>query len=129
MCDWEFSFKIYMKWIFGMEMFDGAEFQYQINSQLSTPTTYSLYLSQTASPVALIQNLVFITGQRGLPKLVHKGCSFVKNKENKESTYWRCSLMKTSKCRARLVTSRNRVSPSSPQHNHAPEFRNYSEYY
>lgn len=82
------------------------------------PSTYS---RQTPS------NLTFVTGQRGMPKLIHRGYSFCRNKANNSTTYWRCSALRLTGCKARVVTNEQQgvCSSTSPQHNHDPDYEQF----
>lgn len=64
--------------------------------------------------------LKFVSGQRGNPKLVIDGYSFVRNKGNDTNIYWRCAKKRTSKCMARAVTNlvMNKCSLTHAEHNH-----------
>lgn len=68
--------------------------------------------------------LTFVSGQRGTPKLVIDGYSFVRNKCNVKHLYWRCSKMRSTKCKAKAVTTRadQKLSVTQPNHNHEPDF-------
>lgn len=64
--------------------------------------------------------LSFISGQRGNPKLVIDGYSFVRNKGNDANIYWRCAKKRTTKCMAKAVTNLdlNKCSLTHAEHNH-----------
>ena len=76
-----------------------------------------------------VKNLIFVPGQRGTPKLVVLGYSFVRNKGNYKTTYWRCSMMRTKKCKAKVVTNQllNEIILTRPNHNHPPDYSQFIE--
>lgn len=45
-----------------------------------------------------------VAGQRGNPKLVLNGFTYIPNKRIKEKTYWNCAHVRQKKCKARLIT-------------------------
>lgn len=77
-----------------------------------------------------VKNLTFVPGQRGSPKLVVGGFSFVRNKGNFTTTYWRCSKMRQSKCKAKVVTNKadNRISLTYSIHNHPPDYMQFMDF-
>ena len=81
----------------------------------------------TGGQTRCVKNLTFVSGQRGSAKLVFDGYSYVRNKGNFTTTYWRCSKMRSKKCKAKIVTNRadNKVSVTHNVHNHAPDFSEY----
>lgn len=64
--------------------------------------------------------LHFISGQRGNPKLVIDGYSYVRNKGNDANVYWRCAKKRATRCKAKAVTNidMNKCTLSYPEHNH-----------
>jgi hypothetical protein len=64
--------------------------------------------------------LQFVSGQRGNPKLVIDGYSYVRNKGNDSNIYWRCAKKRATKCKAKAVTNLdyNKCSLTVPDHNH-----------
>lgn len=70
----------------------------------------------------------YVTGQRGLPKLVYNGYSFVRNKGNATATYWRCSMLRSQRCPARIVTqvASNDVCVKRAIHTHGPDYEEYA---
>lgn len=68
-----------------------------------------------------------MSGQRGTPKLVVSGFSFVRNKGNFNTTYWRCSKMRSQQCKAKAVTnkSENKISLTYSIHNHLPDYSQF----
>lgn len=68
-----------------------------------------------------------MSGQRGSPKLVVHGYSFIRNKGNRNTTYWRCSRTKLKNCKAKVVTNRdsNKICITHPEHNHAPDYSQF----
>lgn len=67
--------------------------------------------------------LQFISGQRGNPKLVIDGYSYVRNKGNNANIYWRCAKKRATQCKAKAVTNLdlNKCSLTNPEHNHDPD--------
>lgn len=67
----------------------------------------------------------FITGQRGNPKIVIDGYTFVRNKGNSNHIYWRCSRKRSLKCSAKAVTNLDMKKCLLTQnvHNHSPEIK------
>lgn len=64
-----------------------------------------------------------VPGQRGNPKLVLNGFTYIPNKRIKDKTYWNCSHVRQKKCRARLITVRemDNIFITMPDHNHPEE--------
>ncbi|KAG5672368.1 hypothetical protein PVAND_002500 [Polypedilum vanderplanki] len=60
--------------------------------------------SKTRTTLADSSQLLFISGQRGNPKLVLDGYSFTRNKSNDQQIYWRCTKRRQTKCLAKVVT-------------------------
>lgn len=52
------------------------------------------------------------------------GFSFIRNKGNFTTTYWRCSMMRSKKCKAKVVTNNtnNRICLTYSVHNHPPDY-------
>jgi hypothetical protein len=71
-----------------------------------------------------IKKFVYVSGQRGQPKLVVGGFSFVRNKGNSATTYWRCSKMRAKKCKAKVIINNalNKIFLTNPEHNHPQDF-------
>lgn len=71
-----------------------------------------------------MKNLNFVIGQRGTPKLIVAGYSYVRNKGNFKTTYWRCSVHRSRQCKATVVTSNrnNRQCVTNGLHNHGPDY-------
>lgn len=71
------------------------------------------------------ESVYFVTGQRGKPKLVINGYSFIRNKTTAERLYWNCAHTKSKKCRARIVTAKDEnfknLKINNLQHNHKPD--------
>jgi hypothetical protein len=65
----------------------------------------------------------FITGQRGAPKILYDGFSYICAKQSNERKYWVCAKQRSRNCKARLITGRNgRLEVSkNVYHNHEPE--------
>lgn len=74
-----------------------------------------------------MENLTYVTGQRGAPKLIVGGYSFIRNKGNFKVTYWRCSKTRSHQCRAKVVTNQehNTVFVTNANHNHPPDYSQY----
>lgn len=74
------------------------------------------------------KELIFVSGQRGTPKLIVDGYSFIRNKGNFKTTYWRCSKLRTLGCKAKVVTNKddNKVSITTPGHCHMPDYEQYT---
>lgn len=81
----------------------------------------------SAPVMKAVKNLIYVSGQRGSPKLVVQGYSFIRNKGNKTTTYWRCSRAKMKNCKAKVVTNRdsNKICLTNPEHNHPPDFSQF----
>lgn len=64
-----------------------------------------------------------VPGQRGNPKLVLNGYTYIPNKRIKDKTYWNCSHVRQKKCRARLITIRtmDNILITHPDHTHEEE--------
>lgn len=69
------------------------------------------------------EQISYISGQRGNPKLVLAGYSFVRNKGNQTQIYWRCGSKRKHKCLAKLITNLDgtRCTLTYPFHNHKPD--------
>lgn len=67
--------------------------------------------------------LSYVAGQRGNPKLVIDGYSFVRNKGNQSQVYYRCANRRRHKCLAKVVTDSDgtRCTLTYPYHNHKPD--------
>ncbi|KXJ69796.1 hypothetical protein RP20_CCG025807 [Aedes albopictus] len=78
-------------------------------------------------PSRKYKELVFVSGLRGTPKLIVDGYSFIRNKGNFRTTYWRCSKLRSLGCKAKVITSQldNKVSVTDPVHCHMPDYRQY----
>lgn len=75
-----------------------------------------------------MKNVVFVSGQRGTPKLVVEGYSFVRNRGNSLKTYWRCSKMRSNHCKAKVVTSKGKTRICvKNKHNHSPDYSQFIE--
>lgn len=68
-------------------------------------------------------NLVFIAGQRGNFKLVLDGYSYVRSKDYRDTSYYRCSQRKY-KCKARIIVNRtnDEIVMKTLDHTHPPDF-------
>lgn len=66
-----------------------------------------------------------VPGQRGNPKLVLNGYTYIPNKRVGDKTYWSCSLVRQKKCKARLITvgSMDNIFVTTPDHTHEAEIR------
>lgn len=64
-----------------------------------------------------------VAGQRGNPKLVLNGYTYIPNKRIKEKTYWNCAHVRQKKCKARLISlgSIDNIVVTYPQHTHPKE--------
>lgn len=73
---------------------------------------------------AEISYLGTVPGQRGKPKLVLNGYTFIPNKRINEKTYWNCSQVRQKKCKARIITigSMDNILIKYPKHSHSEEF-------
>lgn len=73
---------------------------------------------------AEISYLGTVPGQRGKPKLVLNGYTFIPNKRINEKTYWNCSQVRQKKCKARIITvgSMDNILIKYPTHSHSEEF-------
>ncbi|XP_065354462.1 uncharacterized protein pre-mod(mdg4)-U, partial [Calliphora vicina] len=64
-------------------------------------------------------NFYFTTGQRSSIKLVYAGYHFVKYMENSRGTKWICATRSSTKCRARVRTTKeSKLEVLRPDHNH-----------
>lgn len=65
-----------------------------------------------------------IDGQRGNPKIVLNGYSFIPNKRTNEKTYWNCAQVRQKRCRARLITvgTVDNIFVTNEHHSHEKEF-------
>lgn len=68
-----------------------------------------------------------VIGQRGRPKLVHRGYAFTRNKIAQGKSYWSCNQVKQHGCRARLVLWRKLlgVKLTQTEHTHAPVYGDF----
>lgn len=74
-----------------------------------------------------MRNVVFVSGQRGTPKLVVEGYSYVRNRGSASKTYWRCSKMRSNHCKAKVVTNKDKMCVKNQKHNHAPDYSQFIE--
>lgn len=84
----------------------------------------------TVQQLSSMKNLVFSLSQRGTPKLIMHGYSFLRNKGNSHTTYWRCSKMRTKvRCLAKILTNRQKdtILFRNIQHNHPPDCSEFAE--
>ncbi|XP_055595720.1 modifier of mdg4-like isoform X32 [Uranotaenia lowii] len=65
----------------------------------------------------------YVTGQRGAPKIVYEGFSYVCAKHLKNRKYWICGKQRSRSCRARLITdSEDKLFiVRNVNHNHGPD--------
>lgn len=65
-----------------------------------------------------------VPGQRGNPKLVLNGFTYIPNKRIGDKTYWNCSLVRQKKCKARLIStgSTDNILITHPIHSHSEEY-------
>lgn len=64
-------------------------------------------------------NFYFTTGQRSSIKLVYEGYHFVKYMENSRGTKWICATRSSTKCRARIRTTKDsKLEVLRSDHNH-----------
>lgn len=68
-----------------------------------------------------MNNLVFSLSQRGTPKLLMYGYSFLRNKGNTHTTYWRCARGRAPfNCKAKIMTNQKKdtILFKNIEHNH-----------
>ncbi|XP_054086074.1 uncharacterized protein LOC128921785, partial [Zeugodacus cucurbitae] len=66
------------------------------------------------------QNFYYTAGQRKSVKLVYGGYQYVKFMENSKGIKWICSTRSTTKCRARVRTTKNsQLEVLHAKHNHS----------
>lgn len=72
----------------------------------------------------MLAYITTIPGQRGNPKLVLNGFTYIRNKQAGDKTYWNCSYVRQKKCKARLITmgSVDNILVTHPDHSHGEEF-------
>lgn len=77
----------------------------------------------------ILSEWVFVSGQRGKPKLVVEGNTFYRTKSNGNRTYWSCSRYKSHKCRSKLITAKNTMSVllTGSEHTHEPKIAGKDE--
>lgn len=65
----------------------------------------------------------FVSGQRGAPKILYDGFSYICAKKSNNRKYWVCAKQRSRNCKARLITGANgRLEVSKNVfHNHGPE--------
>ncbi|XP_069962017.1 uncharacterized protein, partial [Bactrocera oleae] len=83
--------------------------------------TYVFFILVSISiPKAGSQNFYFTAGQRKSVKLVYGGYQYVKFMENSKGIKWICSTRSTTKCRARVRTTKNsQLEVLHAKHNHS----------
>lgn len=66
-----------------------------------------------------------MTGQRGAPKILYDGFSYICAKQSNERKYWVCAKQRSRNCKARLITGNEGKMHVSKNvyHNHGPEAR------
>ncbi|XP_036323597.1 uncharacterized protein LOC118737291 [Rhagoletis pomonella] len=73
------------------------------------------------------QQFYFTHGQRKSIKLVYGGYQYVKFMENSKGVKWICSTRSTTKCRARVRTTKNsELEVLHANHNHSFIQKNYA---
>lgn len=72
----------------------------------------------------MVAYITTVPGQRGNPKLVLNGFTYIRNKHVGDKTYWNCSHVRQKKCKARLISigSVDNILITHPIHNHDEEF-------
>lgn len=68
-------------------------------------------------------NYSFVIGQRGAPKMLFDGFSYICAKQCNDRKYWVCGKQRSRNCKARLVTDKdgNLQVSKNVYHNHPPE--------
>jgi hypothetical protein len=74
-------------------------------------------------PLGERANYSFVMGQRGSPKMLFDGFSYICAKQCNDRKYWVCGKQRSKNCKARLVTDKDGSLQVSKNvyHNHAPE--------
>lgn len=96
--------------------------------RFDVPTFTALSAHQDGSPPPYdplrTEELRFVRGSKGNPKLIIGGFSYFKNNCNTDRTYWLCSRNRKNKCNARIITkaSTSEVMLKNQVHNHEPNF-------
>lgn len=70
------------------------------------------------------KNYSFVKGQRGAPKMIYDGYSYICAKQINEKKYWVCGKQRSKKCKARLISDKDgklQVTKNAIYHNHPPE--------
>jgi len=65
--------------------------------------------------------VVFGTSSKGKPTVIYRNYEYIKERDNVcGTTAWRCQKYQSMQCKARLITSGNRiVSDRQPDHTHS----------
>ena len=65
----------------------------------------------------------FTVGQRGAPKIIYEGFSFICAKVCNNRKYWVCAKQRSRNCKARLITAKSGKMEVSRNvyHNHGPD--------
>lgn len=82
-----------------------------------------VYWAVLPPPSTAKANYSFVTGQRGAPKILYDGFSYICAKHCNERKYWVCAKQRSRNCKARLITGRdgNLEVSRNVYHNHGPE--------
>lgn len=66
-------------------------------------------------------------GQRGSPKILHNGFSYICAKSIKNRKYWVCAKQRSKKCKARIITDEKGESlkTRNVEHNHQAEYNEW----
>ena len=90
---------------------------------ISGSTRKEIFWAVLPPPLSGKAEYTFITGQRGAPKILYDGFSYICAKVFNQRKYWVCSKQRSRNCKARLITDREgRLEVSkNVYHNHAPE--------
>ena len=75
------------------------------------------HISLVSTKLAMAQ---FVQTHRGGKALLHEGYKYLKIRDGKECTFWRCERHK-SQCPARVTTNEGSVQSSRGEHNHPPD--------
>lgn len=96
-------------------------FTSQIGGSSKLPTPIVHFEKKTDAEISYLGT---VRGQRGKPKLVLNGYTFIPNKRINDKTYWNCSQVRQKKCKARIITigSVENVLIKYPTHSHSEEF-------
>lgn len=66
----------------------------------------------------------YVVGQRGTPKILYEGYTYICTKSIKNRKYWVCSKQRSRGCRARIITDYDETELITRNSHHTHSFEN-----